>query len=289
MSDGWLRRLGGLTLICGLLGACADQSPAPAGTPADSRVALPATNQAWRPPPANAVFDYQIGGPYPPAEEVGVLVRDRAAPPVSGRYTICYVNAFQTQPDDNSWWQSHHDSLLLKDRGGRYVEDPDWPGEHLLDISTPERRTELAAIVGGWFADCAAHGFDAVEPDNLDSWTRSDSLLSQADAVAFARQLVEAAHTRGLAVGQKNTPDLSQTGRDDIGFDFALAEECAVYEECDLYQAAYGNQVYEIEYTDNGTDAYRRACADRGAQISIILRDRDVVPAGASGYHHEHC
>jgi len=254
-----------------------------------SSVAQAATTQGWRLPPANAVLDYQIGGPYPPADVVGVLVRDRAAAPVSGRFTICYVNAFQTQPKDNPWWQTDHDNLLLKDRGGRYVEDPDWPSERLLDISTPARRAELAAIVGGWFADCAARGFNAVEPDNLDSWTRSRDLLSQADAVAFARLIVQAAHTRGLAVGQKNAPDLSRIGRSDVGFDFALAEECAVYHECHLYQAAYGNQVYEIEYTDNGTEAYRRACADHGADISVILRDRDVVPKGTTGYHNEHC
>ncbi|BCB89680.1 endo alpha-1,4 polygalactosaminidase [Phytohabitans suffuscus] len=281
MSVGWRRRVVGLVLVCGVLGACVEQGADPVGPGATAR--------GWRPPPANAVFDYQIGGPYPPAGVVGVLVRERAAAPVSGRYTICYVNAFQTQPDDNPWWQTDHDTLLLKDRAGRYVEDPDWPGERLLDISTPARRAELAAIAGGWFADCAARGFDAVEPDNLDSWTRSRDLLSQADAVAFARLLVQAAHSRGLAVGQKNAPELSRIGRGDIGFDFALAEECAVHRECDLYQAAYGNQVYEIEYTDNGPDAYRRACADRGAHISIILRDRDVVPAATAGYHYEYC
>jgi hypothetical protein len=47
--------------------------------------------------------------------------------------------------------------------------------------------------------------------------------------------------------------------------------------------------VYEIEYTDNGTGAYHRACADHGTRISIMLRDRDVLPAGSPGYHYEHC
>jgi len=247
------------------------------------------TTSGVRLPPANSVFDYQIGGVYPPAAGVDIVDRDRTAAPAPGRYTICYVNAFQTQPADNPWWQAQHGSLLLTGSDGRYVEDPDWPGERLLDVSTPDRRAELAAVIGGWIADCAARGFQAVEPDNLDSFTRSGGRLSQADAVAFARLLVESAHSHGLAIGQKNSVELAGSGHRDIGFDFAVAEECAVYDECDGYLAGYGDQVYEIEYTDNGTRAYRQACADHGDRISITLRDRDVVPAGDTGYHDEHC
>jgi hypothetical protein len=266
--------------VCALSGCSGAPSPGP----------VAATSPAgWQAPPANAVFDYQIGGAYPPAAAVGIVDRDRTAAPVPGRYNICYVNAFQTQPAENAWWREHHPTLLLKDAGGRYVEDPDWPGERLLDISDPARRAELAAIAGDWFAGCAARGYQAVEPDNLDSWTRSAGLLSQPDAVAFARLLAEAAHGHGLAIGQKNTPELGQAGRAEIGFDFAVAEECAVHDECDVYTTTYGGQVYEIEYTDNGVDAYHRACADHGARISIILRDRDVTAAGNAAYHNEHC
>jgi hypothetical protein len=297
---GWV---GALALIGCVLGGCAGQGPAStrggssaatsAGAPGSSTATAPVAtatrSPGWRLPPANAVFDYQIGGAYPPATAVGIVDRDRTAAPAPGRYAICYVNAFQTQPADDPWWQTHHDGLLLKDPHKHYMQDQDWPGERLLDISTPARRADLSAIIGGWFADCAARGFQAVEPDNLDSWTRSGGLLSEADAVAFARLLVQTAHAHGLAIGQKNTPQLSQIGRADIGFDFALTEECAVYHECDRYVTAYGDQVYEIEYTDNGTDAYHHACADHGARISIILRDRGVVPAGSLGFHNEYC
>jgi hypothetical protein len=283
-----------LVLIgCGLSG-CAGQNP-PQGPSAvgaaasgvAGAVGTPASG--WRAPPADSVFDYQIGGVYPPAPGVGIVDRDRAAAPAPGRYTICYVNAFQTQPAENPWWQARHRDLLLTGADGRYVEDPDWPGERLLDISTPERRAELATVVDGWIAGCAARGFQAVEPDNLDSFTRSAGRLSQTDAVAFARLLVEGAHSHGLAIGQKNTVEIAGSGHTDIGFDFAVAEECAVYDECDRYLSGSGDQVYEIEYTDNGVDAYRRACADHGDRISVVLRDRDVVPAGDTGYHDEHC
>lgn len=293
----WGRRAAVLALVgCGL-SACSGESPRqePSATPragasASGVAATVATpTPGVRVPPADAVFDYQIGGVYPPAPGVAVVDRDRAAEPSRGRYTICYVNAFQTQPAENPWWQARHRDLLLTDSRGRYVEDVDWPGERLLDISTPARRTELAAVVDGWIAGCAAHGFQAVEPDNLDSFTRSGGRLSEADAVAFARLLVASAHSHGLAIGQKNTSELAGSGHRDIGFDFAVAEECAVYDECDGYLSGYGDQVYEIEYTDNGTGAYRRACADHGDRISIILRDRDVVPAGDADYHYAHC
>jgi len=60
-----------------------------------------------------------------------------------------------------------------------------------------------------------------------------------------------------------------------------------------LWGAAAGSQPLMkrdlTKYTDNGTRAYRQACADHGDRISITLRDRDVVPAGDTGYHDEHC
>ncbi|WP_433359320.1 endo alpha-1,4 polygalactosaminidase [Actinoplanes sp. CA-142083] len=239
----------------------------------------------WEKPPANGRFDYQIGGAYPPAAGVRIVDRDRGAATVTGLYSICYVNAFQTQPGENAWWERNHETLLLRTKDG-YVEDPDWPGERLLDVSTPAQRSAAAKIVGEWFAQCAAKGFRAVEPDNLDSWTRSHGLLTRDDAAAYAKLLVAAAHTYGLAIAQKNTADLLGAP---IGFDFAIVEECAVYDECGDFVDAYGNQVFEIEYTDSGADAYGKSCASIGSKISIVLRDRSVVPAGTAGYHYEWC
>ena len=87
-------------------------------------------------PPVNATFDYQIGGAYAPAAGVGIVDRDRHDSPAAGRYSICYVNAFQTQPEEASWWRKHHPSLLAHTKAGKRIEDPDWPGEFLLDTST---------------------------------------------------------------------------------------------------------------------------------------------------------
>jgi Glycoside-hydrolase family GH114 len=238
-------------------------------------------------PPAASRFDYQLGGAYGPPAGTAIIERDRLSSPPRRTYGICYVNAFQTQPEELAWWRAHHPGVLLKGSSG-YVEDPDWPGEVLLDTSTRAKRAELLAVVGSWIDGCARRGFKAVEPDNLDSWTRSSGRLTAATNTAFAALLTVRAHARGLAVAQKNTAELAPRGRK-LGFDFAIAEECQVYSECDAYLAAYGSRVLEIEYTDNGLDAFTQACRARAHRVSIILRDRDLVAAGRPGYTYRAC
>jgi Glycoside-hydrolase family GH114 len=238
-------------------------------------------------PPAAGRFDYQLGGAYAPPAHTAIVERDRSASPVLGTYGICYVNAFQTQPEELSWWRAHHPRVLLQ-RAGHYVGDPDWPGEVLLDTSSRAKRAEILAVVGSWIDGCARKGFKAVEPDNLDSWTRSAGRLTAATNRAFAVSLIARAHARGLAVAQKNTAELAPGGRK-LGFDFAVAEECQVYDECNAYIAAYQSHVLEVEYTDDGFEAFTQACRARAHRISIVLRDRDLVAAGGHGYTYRAC
>ncbi|GAB3239879.1 endo alpha-1,4 polygalactosaminidase [Kineosporia babensis] len=264
--------------------ATSTPAPSPSTTPADEN-----QNSAdVTLPPANGQFDYQIGGAYEPATGVEIVDRDREAEPAAGKYNICYVNAFQTQPGDAEYWTGEQDDLLLKNADGEYVRDSEWD-EYILDTSTEAKREALAGIVGEWIDGCAAAGFDAVEPDNLDTYTRSDELLTKDDNVAFSALLAQRAHEAGLAIAQKNTAELDQNDARTAGFDFAIAEECQVWKECDAYTDIYGDQVYEIEYTDNGRSAYATACKSQGQDISVILRDRDVVPAGKSAYHYQAC
>jgi hypothetical protein len=239
-------------------------------------------------PPANGRFDYQIGGSYRPLSSVQIVDRDRTDTPAKGVYNVCYVNAFQTQAEQDHWWKKHHPRLLLRDRKGRPVEDPGWPGELILNTATRSSRAGLAKIEGRWLRRCKSKGFDAVEPDNLDSNTRSHHLLTRADNFAFAKRLIHRAHRVGLAIAQKNSAEQSRRGTA-AGFDFAIAEECQVYSECGHYTKYYGGEVFEVEYTDNGKAAYRKACRLRGDQMSIILRDRDVTPRSSNDYRYEAC
>ncbi|MEU9863672.1 endo alpha-1,4 polygalactosaminidase [Streptomyces sp. NPDC047971] len=236
------------------------------------------------PPEPHIGFDYQIGGPYEPPAGVTAVSRDRTAKPAPGLYNVCYVNAFQTQPDATDWWRTNHPDLLLRDASGAPVMDEDW-GEALLDVSTPDKRRRLAAIVGEWIDGCATDGYQAVEADNLDSYERSDGRLTPEHDLAFARLLVDRAHAAGLAIGQKNAADLAEQGRG-IGFDFAVAEECGQYEECGPYAAAFDDRVFVIEYRPAGLDA---ACSAWGDKLSIVLRDTDVRPAGKPGHVRRTC
>ncbi|MGZ4612073.1 MAG: endo alpha-1,4 polygalactosaminidase [Kineosporiaceae bacterium] len=267
-------------------GVAGRTSSAPPRTPARSAPTSHA-EPAVTLPPAAARFDYQLGGAYDPPAGTSIVVRDAADAPAPYSYGVCYLNAFQSQPDARGWWLAHHSGLLLRTTGG-YVEDPDWPGEIVLDTSTPAQRAELAGAVGAWIDGCARKGFEAVEADNLDSWTRSGGLLSSADNVALARLLAAHAHARHLAIAQKNTPELAPAGRS-VGFDFAIAEECQVYGECGAYVAAYGSHVLEVEYTDDGAAAFTAACRARGRHISVVLRVRDLVAQGEPGYAYRAC
>lgn len=246
--------------------------------------ATPAYAVTVVPPPVDAVVDYQLGGAYTPPAGVTVVTRDMTSRPAAGTYGICYVNVFQTQPGTRSWWLANHPSLLLRDASGRLVDDADWPGETLLDTSTSAKRRELLAVADIWLARCAAKGFRAVEPDNLDSWSRSRGRLTMRHNAGFAAALVAHAHARGLAVAQKNDVDMLAL-RSVTRFDFAVVEECQVYSECGRFTAAYGRRVIEIEYSDAGGRAnFASACAARGSRISIVYRDRDLVARGTPGY-----
>jgi hypothetical protein len=99
-------------------------------------------------------------------------------------------------------------------------------------------------------------------------------MLKRKQAIAYARLLVRAAHSAGLAAGQKNLSDLD--GRT-IGYDFVVAEECGRYRECGDYTAHYGRRVLSIEYRRAD---FRWTCSHYGASLAVVLRDRDLSPRG---------
>lgn len=241
----------------------------------------PDAGGAVRLPPENAAFDYQLGGAYAPPAGVTVVSRDRTASPAAGLYNICYLNGFQVQPGEEGSWDS---DLILRDSSGNPIIDPDW-NEMLLDVSTAEKRTRIAAVVGGWIERCAGDGFDAVEIDNLDTYSRSGGRISQGDAVALMVLLSGTAHAQKLAIAQKNSTELLAR-KTEMNTDFAVAEECSRYSECGDYVKSYGSHVLMIEYRDQD---FRAGCQAHGATHSIVRRDLDLVPAGRPGYVFDGC
>lgn len=234
-------------------------------------------------PPANAGLDYQLGGAYPPPAGVAIVSRDRNAAIAPGLYNICYVNGFQSQPDEESFWLDDHPDLVLRDESGEPVIDPDWD-EMILDVRTDATRTALAAIVGEWIEGCAARGYDAVEIDNLDTYSRSGGRITEDQAVLFMRMLSDVAHANGLAIAQKNSTEVLSR-RADMATDFAVAEECNRYDECADYTDVYGDAVLVIEYRRSDFDA---GCA-AFPNLSIVLRDLNLVTPGDAAYVYDGC
>ncbi len=279
--------LPGLVLI---LTACAawpaPTAPAPTA-PTPTAVVPTAVPLALELPPAAGRVSYQIGGAYPVPAGVNIVDRDHAAAPDEAAYSICYVNAYQSQPGEINWWATHHPDLLLRNNSGELIIDTQWQ-EALFDISTAAKRAELLEVVGGWIDGCADRGYRAVEADNLDSYLRSEGRLTSADALALAGSLATRGHARRLAIGQKNAAEISAQGLQ-AGFDFAVAEQCQTYGECDQYRQVYGDQLIEIEYTDGPAAAFDDACRVRGREVSILLRDPLVTPASSSGHVERWC
>ncbi len=234
-------------------------------------------------PPLDVGLDYQLGGAYDPPSGVGIVSRDRTAPVAPGRYNLCYVNGFQIQPDEEGFWQTEHPDLILRDAAGSPVIDLEWD-EMLIDISSAEKRAAVMTIAATWIDGCRQAGYDAVEIDNLDSYSRSGGLLVEDHAVAMMQAMAAAAHDDGLAIAQKNAAELVGR-RSELATDFVVAEECNRFDECDVYREAYGDHVLVIEYRAQDFSA---GCA-AFPQLSIVLRDVDLTVPGAAGYVYDGC
>ncbi|MFB7861818.1 endo alpha-1,4 polygalactosaminidase [Streptomyces sp. NPDC056069] len=198
----------------------------------------------WQPRPGLA-WQWQLSGRLDPTVDVPVYDIDgfdHSAATVAdlhrrGRKVICYVStgAWEDFRPDAAKFPA---SLLGKGNG--------WPGERWLDI----RRTDLLApLMAARLDMCRAKGFDAVEPDNMDGYRNATGFpLDAADQLRYNRLIARLAHDRGLAVGLKN--DLDQIPLLLPDFDFAVNEQCAEYEECELLApfVRAGKAVFHAEY-----------------------------------------
>jgi hypothetical protein len=123
--------------------------------------------------------------------------------------------------------------------GGAYVRPTPFNvcAESVLELA--KSRLQLAA----------QKGCDAVEPNNVDGYTNETGFeLSPADQIQFNRDIAGTAHKQGLAVGLKDTFNL--TGTLAREFDFAVTEQCHEYDECELADAftEHRKPVFNAEY-----------------------------------------
>lgn len=181
-----------------------------------------------------------------------------------GRKVICYFSAgsYEDWRDDESQFSS--DDL------GDTLDG--WPGERWLDI----RSQNVQRIMLARLDTAASKGCDGVEPDNMDGYQNDNGVgLSADDQLAYNRFIANAAHQRGLAVALKN--DLDQIEALVSYFDFAVNEQCAEYDECDLLTPFIddGKAVLQAEYAErlvNDSDERDALCtAMADLQFSTLI------------------
>jgi hypothetical protein len=185
-----------------------------------------------------------------------------------GKRAICYVNVGATE--------SFRNDLGGVPASAKGAELADWPGEFWLDVRDASVRSVMAAR----FQTCAALGFDAVEPDNMDGYANNSGLpLTAADQLDYNLWIAAQVHGLGMAVFQKN--DAGQVSNLQPSFDGAIVEQCNQTGECGSYSPyiSAGKPVLNAEYTD--PTAYCAANAAQGirtAQFGPILDGTTFVP-----------
>lgn len=181
-----------------------------------------------------------------------------------GRKVICYISVGSREN-----WRPDADQFPAEVLGKDY---DGWPGEKWLDI----RRIDLLAPIMRARLDlCKAKGFDAVEPDNIEIYDNDTGFpLTYQDQLAYAHWLADEAHSRGLAIGIKNAPDMVTDSL--YFFDFAITEDAFYYDwinEMTPFVAA-GKPIFAAEYTDMDVD-FPAACVwGKLNRVSFIQKNR---------------
>ncbi|KAJ6510347.1 hypothetical protein C8R45DRAFT_921133 [Mycena sanguinolenta] len=158
-------------------------------------------------PPLNGKFDHHRRR-NTPAADIAVVTRDNSASPVPEKCNICYIPG---------------------------------PCKYFLNTCTDTNHQALDTIINGWIDTCHLKGFNAIEPDNLDTFSCSNKLLTADNNLTLAKLFTDHAHLLDLVVTQKNTGgELDAKGKSTAGFDFAVVEVCQVNEECNTYTSVYG-------------------------------------------------
>jgi hypothetical protein len=178
-----------------------------------------------------------------------------------GIKVVCYMDAGtyeDSRPDSSNFPAS------LK---GNAVSG--WPGEYWLDVrpSGPNYAT-LQSIMLARFQVCKNKGFDAVEPDNIDSYQNAPGFSTTAqDQLSYNEWIAQTVHSLGMAVFQKN--DLDQIPTLVSYFDGILDEECNKYSECSTLAPYTQAQkpAWNAEYTEDGETTGAFCSADVSAGI----------------------
>ncbi len=227
---------------------------------------------------SGAYWDWQLDSPVDYSVDVEVLVMDLmetsstdiADLDARGVKTVCYVSigAAENYRDDYDQFPAE---LLGNDYYG-------WPDEKFIDIRALD---VVLPIMQARIDDCAARGFDAIEPDNMDTWDNDTGFpLTREDQVAYVTAIAAYAHGKGLEIAQKNAPALIEELH--TLFDFAIVEACFQWDFCDMYgpYLEAGKDVLAAEYPETGIDMAEVCRYADESGIKFIFKAREL----ASGF-----
>ncbi|KAI0020734.1 glycoside hydrolase superfamily [Xylariomycetidae sp. FL0641] len=263
----------GLGLGLGLPhGACAFHCSA-SSSPSPLATSLPtATNATGLLQPAvGTSWDYPLGYTLTPAAanaSTQFYVVDLentpaatvAALAAAGHDVVCYFSAGSVEayrPDAGAF---------PSDAVGQTLDG--WPDERWLDVRSPGVREVMTKRI----TNAKDKGCQGIDPDNVDGYDNDSGFpLTQADAVDYVRFLAQTARAHGLATGLKNAGDIVESVTDVAAW--AVVEQCAEYDECDLYApfVRAGKPVFHVEYTekDEVDGALRKKACGAGSQMGF--------------------
>jgi hypothetical protein len=205
---------------------------------------------------------YDIDGFENPASTVAALHGQ-------GAHVICYIDvgtAENWRPD-----YSEFPAALLGASNG-------WPGEKWLDTNPngPDYSI-LQSIMTARFKMCAAAGYDAVEPDNMDGAENSTGFgITVAEQDQYDEWVANEVHSLGMSVAQKNFEDQSSVLQP--YFDFVIEEQCFQYQDfSDLapYTKA-GKAIFEVEYQGQGPSPASFCPSANAAGYNSVEFDLDL-------------
>lgn len=187
-----------------------------------------------------------------------------------GKIVIAYLSVGSLEnfrPDANDFPKS----VIGNDYDG-------YPDEKWLDIRQIQL---LAPIMEARLNMIKSKGFDGIEPDNMNGYQNETGFnISEENAIAYSRWLIDQAHSRELSIGQKNSEELIPSLFDE--FDWILSEDAFVddfYEELSPF-ISLGKAVFLVEYTDRISieDFQIQVCPNANTKrYSAVLKNRDLT------------
>ncbi|KAL4977121.1 glycoside hydrolase superfamily [Aspergillus desertorum] len=249
------------------------------GSSSSSSIWQPEVGSPWQIILSSAVSPNTLSkSSSPPASIYDIDLFENTEPTISSLHSqgikvICYFSA-GTYED----WRPDASSFDASSLGAGL---DDWPGEKWADL----RSENVRAIMSARLDQAVEMGCDGVDPDNVDAYNNDQGGLglTEDDSVDFMNWLATEAHARGLSIGLKNAGSIIP--RVIANMQWSVNEQCAVYDECNVFQQFVdeGKPVFHIEYPENGavsTSSVDKVavCAEfKGAEgFSTVVKDIEL-------------